>query len=241
MKCDNHGLPTMNPVRHIHSMEYVNDYLFICGGHDRSTGTDNRLCTKLNLNTKQYEPMATMHRNRRHYTFNYVEDRIFAIAGHNAHGTTPESGQHCERTIEEYDIETNTWLLLTAPSEIVPLVGGNHRHATVSVGHRLFMIGGHECVHGDKKWIFVFDTRTRTWTQKSNHLVSNPVYDLACSLVYFKDGRKVIMCGGGYTNGVGKTNYVQYLDLANEDGPWATSSGLSMTWSEGPAMAYLGK
>ena len=238
-KCTNHGLP--NQDRYIANSVYVNDYIYTCGGHIRNHH-DVRSCNKLNLNTKQYESVASMHRFRRHGSLTYVEDMIYAIGGYRVNGDkngnptedTQETGTPCEVTVEQYDIEFNQWSFTTS----MPRTNGVHRHCATAVGHMIFVLGGHNCKGTSMDNVYRFDTRTKEWTQKENALPSGR-FDISCTTLYLKDGTQGIMAAGGY-NGGGKKS-VFFLDLANEDGGWQTFSTLPWnTWGLGH-LAYLGK
>ena len=60
-----------------------------------------------------------MNRFRSHFTLNHVEGKLYAIGGHRFNGNlagspaenTAETGSPCERTVEEHDLETNTWTM----------------------------------------------------------------------------------------------------------------------------------
>ncbi len=175
-------------------MEYVNDYIYVVSGYQDSTKKDVKTCNKLNLNTKQWEPMASVNKERRHSTVTYVEDRLYAIAGHSGTGSNPtESTTACMRTIEEYDIDRNTWTTLGSES-YYPGAKGIHRHCAVVVDIRIFVLGGHDCSNPTNK-VYIFNTRTKRWTSGAKNLHHTHVYDLGCSVVYLEDGRRVIYCG----------------------------------------------
>ena len=229
-KCTNHGLP--NQDRYVSNSVYVNDYIFTCGGYVRDHGNVNS-CNKLNLNTKQYEGMASMERGRRHHSLTYVEDMIYAIAGY-SHANTYETGTLCEITVEQYDIEFDQWTMTTS----MPRQNGVHRHCSVPVGHRIWVLGGNNCKSSNMNNVYRFNTRTKVWDQAENSLPAER-FDISCNTLYLKDGTHIIMAAGGY-NGGGRSS-VFYLNLANEDGAWQSFGNLpSKTWGIGH-LAYLGK
>ena len=117
-KCTGHELPNLSINKG--SSVYVNNYLFTCGGHDTKLSRDSRFCSKINLDTKGSEPVASMNRFRRHMTLNYAEDKIYAIGGYNHNGDVDgnpaintESETPCQANLEAYDIELNTWTMMS--------------------------------------------------------------------------------------------------------------------------------
>ena len=240
-KCDNHNLPTHNLK--VAKSVYVDDFVFMCGSYNKETKRESTDCTKLNLVTKAYESMAPLQKFRRHFSINYVEDKIYAIGGIRYNGdksTNPseitDSGTKCENSVEEYDIEFNTWTFTTPIPDY-----GIQRHCSVVVDYRIFVMGGDTCVTNDLNTVWKFDTRDKTWSLGPTKL-PYPVYDLGCSTMYLKDGRFGIMIAGGlnyHTAVVRKKVY--FLDLANEDGPWEEFPDLPVEWYHKPNIMYLGK
>ncbi len=221
-------------------MAYVKDHLYLTGGNDRSDGQDKRTCKKLNLLTKQWESMASLNYGRRHHTTTYVEDRLYVIGGYGGTlGSPAETTTLCYRRTEEYDLDRNTWTALGTDSYF-PNTNGIHRHCTVAVDTRLWVMGGTDCTRARYE-VFIFDTRTKRWSSAAKNLLHGGVYDQACEVVYLQDGRKVIMQAGGTIHNVGRRNYVQMLDLANEANDWVSLNGLPQHWAEQPHMAYFGK
>jgi hypothetical protein len=215
VKCAGHGLPNLSPRRYYHNTVYVNDYLFTCGGYDFSVGKDNALCTKLNLATKSYEPMASMLRNKRHFTLNYVEDKIYSVGGYNIYGNWGETGTRCARTTEEYDIEFNTW---TYTTDILH-ARGIHWHCTVNVGYKIYVLGGHVCTIGTVDTVYIFDTRTKIWTLDGPRL------------------RYGITYAGGHPT---RKSSVQFYDI-NAPTTWQGLPNLPINVGEYPHIAYMGK
>jgi hypothetical protein len=232
VKCAKHGLPDMNPWRHLHMTVYVNDYLFTCGGYDFSLAKDNALCTKLNLTTKSYEPMASMLRHKSYFTLNYVEDKIYSVGGYNTLGTWEETNTRCGITTEEYDIEFNTW---TYTTNILP-EAGIHRHCTVNVGHKLYVLGGNDCTFG-LDTVYIFDSRTKIWTLDGPRLCYGTTFDLGCSTLYLADSRHIIIAAGGHPI---RRRSVQFYDI---DAPnaWWDLPNLPINVAEAPHIAYMGK
>ena len=228
-----------NQDRYIANSVYVNDYVYTCGGYIRSAH-DVRSCNKLNLNTKQYEGVASMHRFRRHGSLTYVEDMIYAIGGYRRNGDKSgnpaedtESGTPCEKTVEQYDIEFNQWSFTTE----MPRTNGVHRHCATAAGYMIYVLGGNNCKGGNMNTVYRFNTRTKEWSQKNDLPAER--FDISCSTIYLQDGTYGIMAAGGY-NGGGRSS-VFFLDLANDDGDWQTFGNLPWkSWGLGH-LAYLGK
>jgi hypothetical protein len=232
LKCANHGLPPLPARRYHHKMAYVGDYLFICGGYQSGRRSE---CYKLNLWTKQYEPMAHMNRIRSHFNLNHANGKLYTTGGYSNSAVVPESaGYNCDRQVEEYDIDANTW---TQTNAWYPHGHGVHRQCTVNVGFYLYVIGGHHC-SGTWDRVYRFDTLAKQWVHLNS--VRWTVYDHSCESLYLKDGTHIIMVAGGHTS-LGRDQRVQYMRLSDPGGGWIESPSLGTPWAETPHLAYVGR
>ncbi len=241
VRCGDGGLPTMSPVKWKHEMVYVNDYLFICGGYDQPAGTSGLLatstCTKLNLNTKQYESMPSMNKARVFFNLVHVEGKIYALGGHTGDDSVndPDSNKPCFRSVEYYDLETNVW----TPFAAGDLPSVNHRSCAVQVGYDIYVLGGQTCSGATDK-AMKFNTRNPDWDYAKN--MKDRVYDHGCSVLYLENGGKRLYVVGGKDWLDQGRKKVMFMGLGGNDDKWYyTVPELPAKWSRMPRLAYLGK
>jgi hypothetical protein len=116
-------------------------------------------------------------------------------------------------------------------------VSSIHRHCTVNVGYKIYVLGGHVCTIGTVDTVYIFDTRTKIWTLDGPRLRYGITYDLGCSTLYLADGRHVIIAAGGHPT---RKSSVQFYDI-NAPTTWQGLPNLPINVGEYPHIAYMGK
>ncbi len=235
VRCNNHKLPEMPDARNYHRMVYVNDYIYTCGGRRTDIDDVTKTCYKLNLVTKIWEHTPNMLRHRRQFSLDHVEGKIYAIGGFNDYNNNlPETGTHCERTAEAFDLKSKTWNSVQDHNNAAG--PGIRLHCSAVHLYKIFILGGLSCDAAvDTSW--VFDTRANNWYTITK--LPFATYHHTCLVTYMDDGRQAIVVGGFVSNP--NRNKVYLLDLANENGNWDPMPDLAASSLYTPQLLDIGK
>jgi N-acetylneuraminic acid mutarotase len=176
----------MNERRFGHqSIEYKND-VFVIGGTGNNSGPLNKV-EKININnfSSGWTQMPTMNEKRSSFAAALHDKYIYVFGGHN--GRTELS------SIERFDIPNNKWDVLNSKMNMK-----RNGHAAVTVGDKIYIIGGEDENGNNLNSMDIFDISSNTFQQEN-------IPNIPIALTYMSAiaiGKWIVVTGGSNNENV---------------------------------------
>jgi hypothetical protein len=145
-------VPNMNGKRSCHqSIKYEND-IYVIGGYN---GGPLNTVKKINMNdlSSGWTQMSAMNEKRGYFAAALYDKYIYVFGGYN--GRTLSS-------VERYDIPNNKWEILNSKMNMKRCA-----HAAVTVGDKIYIIGGWDENYNRLNSIEIFDISSNTFQQEN--------------------------------------------------------------------------